>query len=149
MQPHIPQQTPYISLTRFYETFCVEVIARMMQTKPAGKAYTIFQTAQQLTILFQHNELAITPDKNSIRVVWWEGYHRYNGEPHPEYPIAQLQRSFYKLHNPSAKIFRTGDDESPFNGHKLLELKQVAEIIVTSYLKQRPAPHISYWRKSG
>lgn len=147
MQKNIKTQEFTVPHPQFFDVFCAEVITRFIQMKRNRSDYTIFQTAQKLTIIFQHNELSITPDKNSIRVIWWEGYHRFNGQPHPEYPLAQLQRSYYKLHVQSAKIYRTYEDQHPFDGHKLFELKQMVEIIVTAYLKQRPAPHISFWQK--
>lgn len=144
MQQKHPVNQSLYPIPRFFELFCSEVIAKFFHYRKPMLDFTVFQTAQKLIIIYQNNELNLAYHRDYITVQWWSGYHRFNGQQHPDYPLTQIKRAYYKLHEKSRKVFRTGLEDESFNGHELSLVSEAAYSVVRQYCIQQQAMHIMF-----
>lgn len=121
---------------RFFDVFCLELLRQFNLARKIQLNYTALQTESKLIIIYQNNELNLANSRDCITVTWWSGYHRYNGEPHPDYPLTQHKRSYYKLHEKSGKVFSVGLSDQGFNGHQLYQIEEATEEIVRRFCWQ-------------
>ena len=145
-----PNQTRFTRTNiRFFDVFCVAVMSKFMQSRKVQLSFTGLQTDRKLIIIYQNNELNLTYDKDYIVVTWWSGYYRYNGERHPDYPLTQHKRSYYKLHDKTGKVFTVGLADQVFVGQQLEQIEEAADSIVNRFCGQQHTMPISLGKKQG
>lgn len=146
MQPKRTVIQQFYPINRFFDLFTVEIISKFMYYRKSQLKHTVFQTEDRLIIIYQNNELNIKDDRKYLTVQWWEGYHRFNGQPHPDFPLTQIKRAYYHLHDKTEKVYRTSLPEESFHGQELSLISEATNIVISQFCRQRAALHISLWQ---